>query len=144
MIISPETYISLFGEQAKQNVYFIKLNGVEKAELKTPLEEKDGFISLSGKETGKSIFKNIADSLNSVIKIMIFISAIMALNSCNEFVGNVYKREIKYISYNEDKWLFIKKNEIVCKYRKYDTYMYRFIGGTCYWNSSWYQDSNDN
>jgi len=79
LIISPETYTSLLGDSAKQNVYFIKLNGADESRLKTLFEDKDGFISLSGKETGKSIFNNIADSLNSVINIMICLSAIMAL-----------------------------------------------------------------
>lgn len=79
LIISPETYKSLFADDINKNAYFIKLNGTEKDTLKAALEDNEGFISLSGKESGKSIFKNIADSLNSVIQIMICLSAIMAL-----------------------------------------------------------------
>ena len=79
LVITPETYKNLFDDEVTENAYFIKLKGTNKDNLKKSLESIDGFISLSGKETGKSIFKNIADSLNSVIQIMICLSAIMAL-----------------------------------------------------------------
>lgn len=79
IVISHEYYQEIMGEAAKNNEFFINLNGVSKDEIDKDLKNIDGYIMLSGKEMGMSIFKNISDSIDSVIKILIFLSAIMAL-----------------------------------------------------------------
>ncbi|MCI8963274.1 MAG: FtsX-like permease family protein [Eubacterium sp.] len=79
IVISPEYYKKAMNEEVKNNIYFVKLNGTKRAMLKDAVKEEDGYIELAGKEMGKSIFKSIADSLNSAIQVMILLSGIMAL-----------------------------------------------------------------
>jgi putative ABC transport system permease protein len=79
LVMSPEYYRKVMGEDAVNNIYFIKLNGTKQSDLEKAVRTQKGFLDLAGKEMGISIFNNIADSLNSVIQVMIILSAIMAL-----------------------------------------------------------------
>lgn len=79
LMMTPEYYLEVMNEDIKNNIYFIQLNGTDADVLEKALEAKEGYIALSGKEMGISIFNNIADSLNSVIIVMICLSAVMAL-----------------------------------------------------------------
>jgi putative ABC transport system permease protein len=79
VIISPEYYEQMTGESVQNNTFFVKYNGVDEEAFKAGLEKVDGYIDIIGKETGITIFDNIANSIDSVIKLLIFMSAIMAL-----------------------------------------------------------------
>jgi putative ABC transport system permease protein len=79
LVMTPDYYKKVMGENVQNNIYFIKLNGTNEEKLKQAVCTKQGYIDLEGKEMGISIFKNIADSLNSVIEVMICLSSIMAL-----------------------------------------------------------------
>lgn len=79
VVISPEYYKKVFKENMQKNMFFIKLNGANKNLLESRLKKKNGYLTLVGKEMGVSIFKNISDSINSVIEILIVLSAILAL-----------------------------------------------------------------
>ncbi|MDP4176970.1 MAG: ABC transporter permease [Bacillota bacterium] len=79
IIMKPDYYKKVMGEDAQNNIYFIKLNGTNEGKLRQAVCTKEGYIDLAGKEMGISIFKNIADSLNSVVEVMTSLSAIMAL-----------------------------------------------------------------
>lgn len=79
LAMSPEYYEKVMGEDVDNNIYFIKLNGTDQSDLEEGVRTQNGFLNLAGKEMGISIFENIADSLNSVIQVMICLSAIMAL-----------------------------------------------------------------
>lgn len=79
LVMSPSYYEKNMSESAENNIFFLKLDGITKEELKKELVEEEGFISIAGKEMGISIFDNIVSSLNSVVELMICLSAIMAL-----------------------------------------------------------------
>lgn len=79
IVVNPEYYEEVMGKTLEKNLFFLKLNGITKDELKQELASKDGFVTMAGKEMGVSIFDNIANSLKSVVQIMICLSAIMAL-----------------------------------------------------------------
>ena len=79
IVVNPEYYEDVMGKTVEKNLFFLKLNGITKDELKQELASKDGFVTMAGKEMGVSIFDNIANSLKSVVQIMICLSAIMAL-----------------------------------------------------------------
>lgn len=79
IVMSPSYYEKNMKELLEKNIFFLKLNGITKEELKKKLVEEEGFVSIAGKEMGISIFDNIVSSLNSVVEVMICLSAIMAL-----------------------------------------------------------------
>lgn len=79
LVMSPAYYENIIGENTKNNIFFIKLNGVDKGKIIEAFKDKEGYITVSGKEMGISIFDNIVDSLNSVVQVMIVLSAIMSL-----------------------------------------------------------------
>lgn len=79
LVMSPDYYKNTMGDRVRNNTFFIKLNGEDKDKIVDSLKDKKGYIAISGKDMGISIFNNIVDSLNSVVQIMIVLSAIMSL-----------------------------------------------------------------
>jgi len=79
LIMSPEYYNKMIDDHANSNIFFVKLNGETKENVINSLKAKEGYITVSGKEMGISIFDNIVDSLNSVVQVMIVLSAVMSL-----------------------------------------------------------------
>lgn len=77
--ISPKYYEEVTGNEINNNIFFIKLNDENQEDLTDSLKNKEGYIDISGKEMGISIFNNISDSLNSVVEVMIVLSAVMSL-----------------------------------------------------------------
>jgi ABC-type antimicrobial peptide transport system permease subunit len=77
--LSPASYREIFGEDAVNNVYFVKLpEGTDAAALNAAVRDVDGFLMLSDAAAARSQIEATSDALNVLIIVMIIIAGLMA------------------------------------------------------------------
>lgn len=81
MIISEEYYETLFQSSPSESEYYIRFSADKETDqsLLQELSELTGFLTYHRADTMKTEFADTAKSLNSVLGIMIFLAAVMAL-----------------------------------------------------------------
>lgn len=79
IVISPEYYQEVFGEEMPQTSRFLKLNGAPVKQLKADLREIDSVTGFSRSDVTRSSFKEMSSATNVVLIMMIGMSILMAL-----------------------------------------------------------------
>lgn len=79
LIMSPDYYKQVFGKEYCANTFYVKINKSDISTVRKDLEDIPNFAAFSNKSMGTDIFQNIANSIDSIIQILIFLSGVMAL-----------------------------------------------------------------
>ncbi len=79
IVMSTEYYEEVFLKDSSVNTFYMKLGGEDIEEVRDDLMEIEHFAAFVNKDMGIEIFEGIADSIDAIIQIQIFMSAVMAL-----------------------------------------------------------------
>lgn len=78
MFCSPVFFEELFGYPARENCFFIKLNGLPPEELMEAVSETEGFVSLQDANESAKLFEQLSDALSVLVVLMIAMAGMLA------------------------------------------------------------------
>lgn len=97
IVISPDYYKQVFGDDVTYNNYFVRLNMANATDLEKQLKKVDGFEGIAPYDDDRSTVEASNSTVDSVVVLFIAIAAIMALvvqlNLTNMYI-NGKKREL--------------------------------------------------
>jgi putative ABC transport system permease protein len=77
--MSAEYYEDMFQKDSCVNTIYMKMGDHNKDVVQNDLKKFDNFIAFTDKATGIEVFEGIATSIDSIIRLLIFLSAVLAL-----------------------------------------------------------------
>ena len=78
MFCSKAYEAELFGRNAENNQFFVRLNGADPAALQNELSELPGFRSLSGSDTSRKEYQDLTGVINLMILVLTVMAALLA------------------------------------------------------------------
>lgn len=79
MVMPKEYYKEVFGTDCQENCFYVKLQGSDEGALREKLVGTEGYMSYERSDSSRSMFETVSNTLNSVILLLIFMAAVMAL-----------------------------------------------------------------
>lgn len=103
IMISRGYYLSLFGEEAKNNAFLVRLNGADAEKLTEALHDSDAFENVKLADADREIIENSTSMVDTSVLLFIFIAAVMAgvvqMNLTNMYILQK-KRELTIMRVN--------------------------------------------
>ena len=103
IMMSGDYYKRAYNEPMQPNAYFVRVGNANAAQLESSLRALDGFETITGSDSNRSIIESSVSSLNTVVLLFIFIAGVMAgvvqLNLTNMYVLQK-KREMTIMRIN--------------------------------------------
>ena len=78
MLMSRAYYRQMYGEDCVNNLYYVKLNGADEAQLLDRLVQVTGYESFARSDTDKALFASTSTLVTAIVALFIFMAAVMA------------------------------------------------------------------